>query len=90
MPAKGRPKSFGSNILRLKLVPFVSEFPELIMVTRNGRERVVLLSADEYYRLNRLDRVALSVGSLFDKELAAIADAGVPAEYAHLDEERRS
>jgi prevent-host-death family protein len=63
---------------------------EPIMVTRNGRARVVLLSAEEYHRLKRLDRVALSVGSLSDEELAAIAGAEVPAEYAHLDEELRS
>ncbi len=63
---------------------------EPIMVTRNGRERVVLMSAEEYKRLKRLDRVALSVGSLSDEELAAIAAAAMPPEYAHLDEELSS
>ena len=63
---------------------------EPIMVTRNGRNRVVLISADEYYRLKRLDRVALAVSELSDEELAAIAAAEVPAEFAHLDEELRS
>jgi prevent-host-death family protein len=63
---------------------------EPIMVTRNGRQRVVLISADEYDRLKKLDRQALYVSELSDEELAAIAAAEVPAEYAHLDEELRS
>jgi prevent-host-death family protein len=60
---------------------------EPVMVTRNGRERVVLLSADEFKRLKRLDREALPVNALSDAELAAISAAEVPAEYAHLDAE---
>jgi PHD/YefM family antitoxin component YafN of YafNO toxin-antitoxin module len=63
---------------------------EPIMVTRDGRQRVVLISADEYDRLKKLDRQALYVSELSDEELAAIAAAEVPAEYAHLDEELRS
>jgi prevent-host-death family protein len=63
---------------------------EPIMVTRNGRNRVVLISADEYHRLKKLDRQALYVSELSDEELAAIAAAEVPAEYAHLDEELRT
>jgi prevent-host-death family protein len=62
---------------------------EPIMVTRNGRERVVLLSAEEFKRLKRLDREAVPVGMLSDAELAAIAAAEVPAEYASLDHELR-
>jgi prevent-host-death family protein len=60
---------------------------EPVMVTRNGRERLVLLSADEFKRLKRLDREVLPVTALSDAELAAIAAAEVPAEYAHLDAE---
>jgi prevent-host-death family protein len=60
---------------------------EPVMVTRNGRERVVLLSADEFRRLKRLDREALPVSALTNEDLAAIAAAAVPAEYAHLDQE---
>jgi prevent-host-death family protein len=62
---------------------------EPIMVTRNGRDRVVLISADEYHRLKKLDRAALYVSELSDEELAAIAAAEVPAEFAQLDEELR-
>lgn len=60
---------------------------EPIIVTRNGRERVVLLSAEEFRRLKRFDREALPVSALSDAELAAIAAAQVPPGYAHLDDE---
>ena len=60
---------------------------EPVMVTRNGRERVVLLSADEFKRLKRRDREALRVEDLTEAELAAMATADVPAEYAYLDAE---
>ena len=58
---------------------------EPVIVTRNGRERVVLISADEFKRIQRLDREALPVTALSPADLAAIAAAEVPAEYAHLD-----
>lgn len=60
---------------------------EPVIVTRNGRERVVLLSADEFKRLKRRDRQVLRVGGLTDADMAAIAAAEVPAEYASLDAE---
>jgi prevent-host-death family protein len=58
---------------------------EPVLVTRNGRERLVLLSADEYRRLKDLDRQAMSVAALPEDVLQAIAAAEVPAEYAHLN-----
>ena len=48
---------------------------EPVMVTRNGRERVVLISADEFKRLKRRDREVLRVEDLTDADLAAIAAA---------------
>ncbi len=60
---------------------------EPVMVTRNGRERVVLISADEFKRLKRRDREVLRVEDLADADLAKIAAAEVPAEFAHLDAE---
>jgi len=60
---------------------------EPVMLTRNGRQRLVLLSAEEFGRLKRLDRESLPVSALSEAELAAIAAAEVPAEYAHLDAE---
>jgi prevent-host-death family protein len=60
---------------------------EPVMVTRNGRERVVLISADEFKRLKRRDREALRAEDVAEGELAAISAAEVPAEYSHLDTE---
>lgn len=60
---------------------------EPVHVTRNGRERLVLLSADEYRRLKSLDRQALHVSELSAETLSAIAEARVPDEFAFLDDE---
>jgi prevent-host-death family protein len=60
---------------------------EPVMVLAHGRERTVLLSAEEYHRLKRRDRQALAVEQISDDDMAAIATAEVPPDYAHLDAE---
>ncbi len=60
---------------------------EPVVITRNGRERVVMLAVEEYRRLKSRDREALPVSALGEDELRAIAAAEVPAEYSHLDDE---
>jgi prevent-host-death family protein len=60
---------------------------EPVTVTSHGRERTVLLSADEYHRLKLRDREVLLVEELSEEEIEAIRTAEVPAEYRHLDEE---
>ena len=60
---------------------------EPVTITKNGRDRLVLLSVDEYARLKRRDRRALAAEELTEAELALIAAAEVPAEHAHLDAE---
>src|SRR5262245_22193491 len=55
--------------------------------TKNGRDRLVLLSIDEFQRLMRRDRRVLRAEDLTDAEIDAIEKAEVPAEYAYLDEE---
>lgn len=60
---------------------------EPLTITKNGHDRLVVLSAGEYERLKRRDRRVVRAGELTDEEVAAIAKAEVPAEYAHLDEE---
>ena len=63
---------------------------EPVVITRNGRERLVVLSVDEYHRLKRRDREAMLATGLSDDDLRAIAEAEVPAEYADLNTELRS
>jgi len=60
---------------------------EPVTITKNGRDRLVILSAGEYERLARRDRRVLTAGELTDEEIALIASAEVPPERAHLDEE---
>lgn len=60
---------------------------EPLTITKNGRDRLVLLSAEEYSRLKRRDREAVRAGALSEEERLAIAAAEVPAEYAALDDE---
>ena len=60
---------------------------EPVIVTRNGRERTVVLSAEEYRRLKQNDRRVFGVEELTDDELAAIARARVPSEHSALDDE---
>jgi len=60
---------------------------EPVTITKNGRDRLVVISAEEYERLRRLDRRVITAGELTDEEVALIAKAEVPAEYSYLDEE---
>jgi len=60
---------------------------EPVTITRNGRDRLVVISAEEYARLKRRDRRVVTVRELTDAEIELIAKAEVPSEYAYLDEE---
>ena len=60
---------------------------EPVTITKNGRDRLVLLSVEEYARLKRRDRAVIRPSDLSADEIAAIAAAEVPAEHAHLDAE---
>ncbi len=58
-----------------------------VTITKNGRERTVLISANEYARLKRRDRRAVAAGDLTDRDIAAIREAKVPEEHRGLDRE---
>jgi PHD/YefM family antitoxin component YafN of YafNO toxin-antitoxin module len=60
---------------------------EPVTITRNGRDRLVVISVDEYERLKRRDRRVLALAEFTPEEMDAIAKAEVPAENAYLDEE---
>ena len=60
---------------------------EPVTITKNGRDRLVVLSVEEYARLKRRDRRVVRTGDLADADVERIAKAEVPAEHAHLDEE---
>ena len=54
---------------------------------QNGRDRLVLVSAEEYERLRRRDRRAFRAEELSEADITLIAKAEMLPEHAHLDEE---
>ena len=60
---------------------------EPVTITKNGRDRLVVVSAEEYSRLARRDRRVIRPEELTEEQVALIAKAEVPPEYAHLDAE---
>jgi prevent-host-death family protein len=60
-----------------------------VTVTRNGRDRTVLISAEEYQRLKRRDRQVMGLADFDDTDLDAIARAEAPEAAAAFDSETR-
>jgi PHD/YefM family antitoxin component YafN of YafNO toxin-antitoxin module len=58
-----------------------------IIVTRNGRDRTVMISVEEYRRLRRRDRRVLGVEEFTEEQIEAIKRAAPPAEAAAYDDE---
>jgi prevent-host-death family protein len=79
IPSSELQKNFGSLADKALTEP--------VTITRNGRDRLVLLSVEEYERLKRRDRRVVLLEDFTDEEMALIAQAEVPAEFAHLDAE---
>ena len=60
---------------------------EPVSITSHGRERLVLLSAEEYRRLKSNDRVALYPWELDEEDIQALEVAQPPAEAARYNSE---
>lgn len=58
---------------------------EAVVVTRNGRDRVVMISADEYQRLKRRDREVVATAALSAEEIEAVRTSEMDARHCHLD-----
>jgi PHD/YefM family antitoxin component YafN of YafNO toxin-antitoxin module len=58
-----------------------------VSITRDGRDRLVVLSAEEYQRLKRRDREVIRTQDLSAADLNAIIEGGMDPEHAHLDAE---
>jgi prevent-host-death family protein len=63
---------------------------EPVAITRNGRERVVMLSADEYRRLKRRAREVLPVEALSDADIEAIRRTEMSPRHDHLNAELKT
>jgi len=57
-----------------------------VVVTRIGRDRTVMISADEYARLKRRDRQVFAVGELPDDIVSAIGSSEMDERHRHLDD----
>ncbi len=60
---------------------------EPVTITKNGRDRLVVLSAEEFERLTRRDRRVVKLEDFTAEEIDLIAKTEVPPGYAHLDAE---
>jgi len=58
-----------------------------VAITKNGRERTVLVSAEEFHRLKRRDRQVLGLEDFTAEDIAAIAATRVDPKYDYLNEE---
>ena len=61
-----------------------------VFVTRNGRDRTVVISADEYHRLKRRDREVLRIEDFTEEDAEAIRQAKPSLESAAYDHELQS
>lgn len=62
---------------------------EPVTITNHGRERLVLLSAEEYRRLKQHEPQALYPWELDDEDLRALAASEPPAEAEPFESEVR-
>jgi PHD/YefM family antitoxin component YafN of YafNO toxin-antitoxin module len=60
---------------------------ERVAITHNGRERLIVMAADEYCRLRRRPRQVLPVEALRGADLEAIARTEMVPRHQHLDRE---
>jgi prevent-host-death family protein len=58
-----------------------------VTVTRNGRERTVLISTEEYARLKRRDREVFGLDDFTEADLAAIKASRPPVEAEAFNHE---
>lgn len=60
---------------------------EPVTITCKGRDRMVLLSAEEYGRLKRRDREVITPADFTEEDIAALENARAPAETASFNHE---
>jgi prevent-host-death family protein len=58
---------------------------EPVTITRNGRDRLVLMSAEAFERMSRYAPRARYIDELTEQELTMIDEARVSAEHDHLN-----
>ena len=58
---------------------------EPVVITKHGRDSLVVMSAEEWQRLKRRDRQVGLTAELPDEWIDAVRSAKVPDEFSHLD-----
>jgi prevent-host-death family protein len=58
-----------------------------VAITKNGRERTVLLSAEEFHRLKRRNRKVLGLSDFTEEDIEATAKAEMDPKHNYLNEE---
>jgi prevent-host-death family protein len=58
-----------------------------VIVTRNGRDRTVLISVEEYHRLKRRDRQVMELTDFTAEDIAAIERATPSRKSAQFNDE---
>ncbi len=58
---------------------------EPVTITKQGRDHLVLLSAEEFMRMKRRDRKVYPTGELPDEWLEAVRDAKMDSRHEHLN-----
>lgn len=58
-----------------------------VAVTRNGRERTVMISIEEYLRLKRRDRHVLALGDFTEADIAVLEATRAPDAARVFDHE---
>jgi PHD/YefM family antitoxin component YafN of YafNO toxin-antitoxin module len=61
-----------------------------VVVARNGRERTVMISVEEYHRLKRRDRRVMGLEDFTDEDLAALEKTRAPEAAKEFDSELKS
>lgn len=82
-----------SDIIRVSSTEFGKEvgryqdtaLSQPVMVTRNGRDRTVMISADEYRRLKRRDRQVFATAEAPVELVEAVRHTRMDARHDHLD-----
>jgi PHD/YefM family antitoxin component YafN of YafNO toxin-antitoxin module len=60
---------------------------EPVTITNNGRDRLVMMSAEEYRRLKRRDRQVMTLDDFTDEDIAALEKVRAPAEASAFNRE---
>jgi hypothetical protein len=58
-----------------------------VIVSKNGRDRTVMISIEEYERLKRRDRQVLAASEFTPQEIEAMRNAPIPAEAEAFNHE---